>query len=568
MINKEWQYKEYLTSDQLHIKNEYALPDIISKVMAVRGLTNRNLVRPFFHSNKKNLHDPFLMDDMDNAVSAIIDQIKSNKSILVYGDYDVDGTTATAMLYLFFKSINIDVHYYIPSRENEGYGLSKKGIDYAKYIGVDLLITCDCGITAFDEVAYASSLGINIIITDHHKQSSTLPNALAIINPNKLICNYPFKGLCGAGVAFKFIIAISQKIDFDGDIWEYSDLAAIGTAADMVPILDENRIIVSNGLERINNNSRIGISALVKTSGLNKKNITVGRLSYWFAPKINAAGRLGDAARAVKLLVSDNMNYALKVANELENENLRRRDITEKIINHALNKISNENQESHSIILYDNDWHEGVIGIVASKIKEQFNKPTIIISINNQGIGKASCRSINSFDIVDALNSCSKDLIGFGGHPMAAGFSIKSVDIESFVKDFSDYAKSNISSESLVPKIIIDSEMNLSDISMRFLKFLDALEPFGPKNNRPIFSSSNIEVVGNPKVIGKNRDTIKFLVKQDKSIIEAIGFGMIESFENLLKNKPINIAYSVGENEWKGEKIIQLEIKDIKIAES
>ena len=568
MINKEWRYKEYSTSDQLHIQDEYDLPNIISKVMAVRGLINRDLVKPFFYSNKDDLYDPFLMDDMQVAVDAVINQIEKNKSILIYGDYDVDGTTATSILYLFFKSIDADVHYYIPSRESEGYGLSKKGIDYAKYIGVDLLITCDCGITAFDEVKYASSLGVNVIITDHHKQSSTLPDALAIINPNKLKCNYPFKGLCGAGVAFKFIIAISQVINFDGDIWEYSDLAAIGTAADMVPILDENRIIVSNGLERINNKSRVGINALVKTSGLDKKNVTVGRLSYWFAPKINAAGRLGDAARAVKLLVSDNINFSLKIANELEKENLKRRDITEEIISQALSKISNENQDSHSIVLYDSNWHEGVIGIVASKIKEKYNKPTIIISINNEGIGKASCRSINSFDIVDALANCSGNLIGFGGHPMAAGFSIKSSKIESFIKEFSDYAKLNIPVENLVPKIIIDSKMNLSDISMRFLKFLDALEPFGPKNNRPIFSSTNVEIVGNPKVIGKNRDTIKFLAKQNKSIVEAIGFGMIDSFENLLKNKPIDIAYSIGENEWKGERVTQLEIKDIKIRES
>ena len=568
MNNKKWENREFSELDIEKIIESYNLPRSIAKTMAVRGLIDNEVIKSFFYLEINSIHDPFLMHDMHQAVNRIVNQINENKPILIYGDYDVDGTTATSILYLFFKSINVDVDHYIPSRENEGYGLSNKGIDYANYIGSNLVITCDCGITAVNEVKYASSLNIDVIITDHHKQADILPSAEAILNPNKHICSYPFKGLCGAGVVFKLIMAIAKEIKYDKDIWEFCDLAAIGTAADMVPLLDENRLIVSKGLEKINNRPRVGVNALINTSGLNKNKITVGRLSFWFAPKINAAGRLGDAGRAVKLLISSNINYALKVANELENENLKRRDITEHMIIEAEDKIKNDinQQKSHSIILFDEHWHEGVIGIVASKIKEKYNKPTIIISINDSGIGKASCRSISTFDLVDAISNCSELLIGYGGHPMAAGFSILKKNIDQFIEQFSDYTKVHIKKENLIPKIFIDSKMNLSDITIRFLKFLDSLEPFGPKNPRPIFRSNNLQVVGNPKVIGKNRDTIKFLVKEDRATFEAIGFGLIEKFEYLVQNKPIDIVYMIGENEWRGEKTIQLEIKDIRLA--
>ena len=567
MIEPQWKFKTVDEDSVLYLAETFNLPSTIARVMSLRGITSKTHTREFFYPKMDQLHDPFLMQDMHKAVEKILMIIKNKKTILIFGDYDVDGTTSAAFLTLFFRSLNVDIHFYIPNREKEGYGLSNQGIDYAKYIGADILITCDCGITDFDKVSYAKEKNLDVIITDHHKPAKRLPEAYAIVNPNQRGCNYPFKGLCGAGVAFKLALAICEKGDYDPQkAWRHADVVTLGIAADLVPIQDENRVIVQQGIKYMEKLTNPGISALRKTSGLWKKDITVGRIIFWITPKINAAGRLGDASRAVKLLTTQNPVLAMEIAQKLEEENNRRKDITIKITNEALYMVKTECdlENEKAIILQKNDWHPGVIGIVASRIKEIYNRPTIIIAMGKVE-GKGSCRSISGFDIVDALNKCQKHLIGYGGHPIAAGLSIHPENFEEFRNIFLQISQDNINPEDLTPKIYIDSEINLEDINHRMIKFLNSMEPYGPGNMRPIFVSRNLSIDGIPRLIGRDQNTLKFSVKQNKTPFESIGFNMAKHYEKLIQNIPIDIAYTIGENEWNGKKSIQLELKDIKL---
>ena len=570
MIEPEWIFKTVDENCVNQVAETFKLPRTIARVMSIRGINSRNDSKDFFYPDIHQLHDPFLMVDMDKAVERILSAISDNKIILIFGDYDVDGTTSAAFLTLFFRSINVEAHFYIPSREKEGYGVSKQGIDYAKYIGADILITCDCGINAFEKVDYANEKGLDVIITDHHKPDKTLPNAFAIVNPNRFDCSYPFKGLCGASVVFKLALGICEKGGFDPKhVWKNSDVVTLGIAADLVPIQDENRIIVHHGIRQMYKETNLGITALQKTGGLLGKDITVGRLVFWMAPKINAAGRLGDASRAVKLLTTQNPVLAMDIAQELEEENNRRKDITLKITNDALYMVKTncDLENENAIVLGHKNWHPGVIGIVASRIKEEFARPAIIISLDDAE-SRGSCRSIRGFDMVDALGECKDYLTGFGGHPIAAGLSMKSSDFDSFKQKFIKVANDKISTEDLIPAIYVDSKLNLEDVNDRMIKFLHSMEPYGPGNMRPVFVSSNLSIDGIPKLLGRDQNTLKFSVKQNKTPIESIGFNMAEHYEKLIQNSPIDIAYVIGENYWNGRKYIQLELKDIKLSEN
>ena len=569
MIEPEWIFKTIDDKTASEVAEVFSLPNTIAKVMSLRGITSRVSSRAFFYPDQNKLHNPFDMKDMDKAVDRILKSIPKKKTILIFGDYDVDGTSSAAFLTLFFKSIGLDAHYYIPSREKEGYGISTQGIDYAKYIGADIFISCDCGINAFDKVDYANEKELDVIITDHHKPSDKLPDAYAIINPNRFDCNYPFKGLCGASVAFKLALAICEKGGFNSDLaWEHSDIVTLGIAADLVPIKDENRVIVHHGIEQMNKEKNLGITALLKTGGLIDKTITVGRLVFWLAPKINAAGRLGDASRAVKLLTTKNPVLAKEIAEELEVENNRRKDITLQITSDAINMVEStcDLANENAIVLGHKSWHPGVIGIVASRIKETYARPAIIMSLENNE-GKGSCRSISGFDMVDALDECSDLLSGYGGHPIAAGLSINSTNYTSFRKKFINLANQKISSEQLIPSIYIDCELNLNELNTRMINFLNAMEPYGPGNLRPVFVSKNLSIDGIPKLLGKDQNTLKFNVKQNQTHFESIGFNMAEHYEKLIQNAPIDIAYVIGENVWNGKKTIQLELKDIKLSQ-
>ncbi|MBC8255718.1 MAG: single-stranded-DNA-specific exonuclease RecJ [Candidatus Marinimicrobia bacterium] len=570
MIEPEWKFKTVNEDCVNKVAETFSLPHTIARVMSLRGINSIAESKDFFYSDYQHMHDPFLMADMDKAVERILKAISDKKPILIFGDYDVDGTTSAAFLTLFFKSINVESHYYIPCREKEGYGISTQGIDYAKYIGADIFISCDCGINAFEKVAYANEKELDVIITDHHKPDTTLPDAYAIVNPNRFDCPYPFKGLCGASVAFKLALAICEKGGYDpGYAWENSDVVTLGIAADLVPIQDENRIIVQHGIKQMKKETNLGITALQKTGGLLGKEITVGRLVFWMAPKINAAGRLGDASRAVKLLTTQNPVLAKEIAEELEVENNRRKDITLQITNDALYMVKTECdlENENAIVLGHKNWHAGVIGIVASRIKETYARPAIIMSLD-EGEGKGSCRSIHGFDMVDALGDCKEFLTGFGGHPIAAGLSMNSSDFNSFKDKFIQVANEKISTDDLIPTIYVDSELNLEELNSRMIKFLNAMEPYGPGNMRPVFVTNNLSIDGIPKLLGKDQNTLKFSVKQNKTPFESIGFNMAEHYEKLIQNVPIDIAYVVGENYWNGQRTIQLELKDIKLSEN
>ena len=564
MNNFIWKYKNRNTEEISKISKDFSVPESIATIMSLKSITNKNQSKSFFYSDLNLLHNPLLMLDMDKAIERVLVSKSNNELILIIGDYDADGTTAASILYLYFKSINIDVEYYIPNRQTEGYGVSVNSIDYAHKIGAQLIITCDCGITAIEQIEYAKQYNIDTIITDHHKQKDTLPQALAILNPNRNDCKYPFKGLCGAGVAFKLCFGINNEMGNNlEDVLKYTDLVAIATTADVVPIIDENRLIVKEGLKNIIEGNNTGIRALLRVSKLDTHNINVGKLGYWFIPKINAAGRLGDAARAVKLFTTNNSQFANEIAIDLENENEKRKLITmqhendaKRIINDSINL-----DQDKIIILYDDNWHFGVVGIVASRIKDLYNRPTIVLT-KEDGVYKGSCRSIGGYDIVNALHECSDILENYGGHPMAAGLSIKEKHLKSFCIRINEYSNKNLDRD-LQPIINIDYELKLSDINNRFIKFLDYLEPFGPGNSKPVFATNNINQLSDIQLVGKDRDTLKFTAHNGVVSFNVVGFRMIENYEKLLSNRPINIAYSIDKNYWNNQCSTQLILKDL-----
>jgi len=559
-----WKYKQTDPEDIKQISQVFNLPASIATIMSLKKINSKKLSRSFFYNDLENMHSPFLMKDMNKAIERVLLAKNSNQIILIIGDYDTDGTTAASVLQRYFKSIGIKSYFYIPHRQKEGYGVSNTAIDYGIKIGASLIISCDCGITAVEQIDYANENGIDFIITDHHKQKEVLPNAHAILNPNQHKCNYPFKGLCGAGVAFKLCLGINENLNNSQDhIYQLLDLVAIATTADVMPVLDENRIIIKEGMKLIKNGNNKGIKSLLNVSNLNNPGLTVGKLSFWFIPKINAAGRLGDASRAVKLFTTDNPQLANEIAMDLENENNKRKEITIQHENEAVQMI-NANIDIEStkvIVLYSENWHFGIVGIVASRIKELYNRPTIIMT-EEKGIYKGSCRSIADYDIVEALNQCSNLLDNYGGHPMAAGLSIKEENIKAFNLAINDHANKSIT-KSLIPSILIDYELNLSEINNRFLNFLNYLEPFGPGNPKPVFVTKNLDGINDVRLLGQERETLKFKVYSNDLELDVIGFRMLEHYEKLLSGKKIDIVYTIDKNHWNGQVSIQLVLKDI-----
>ena len=549
------------------VKKAFRTSEVIARVLANRNILNPNLARPFFTPNLDMLHNPYLMQDMDKAVERVLKNIKSGKPIMVFGDYDVDGTTGAAALYLAFQKFGADVTYYIPDREKEGYGLSYHGIEIAKDNGIDLIITCDCGINAFVQVDFANEQNIDIIITDHHTTDTELPKAHAILNPKREDCEYPFKGLCGGGVAFKLITAVGNELNIPlTDYEEIIPLITLGIAADVVPIKDENRVLVHHGLNILKNLEKPGLKTLLELAGL-KGHISVGQLVFSIAPRINAAGRLGDANRAVELLVTDDQDKARLLAKELDNENKRRQMIQQAVVDEALLKVNAEAdlKNENALVLANAGWHPGVVGIVASKIKEEFNRPTIIIALEN-GSGKGSARSVAGFDLYEALTACKTHLDGYGGHPMAAGLTLSNQKLEDFKKAFIDFANERLTKENLQATLTLDSEMALQDITPRFMEFLDKLSPYGPGNMRPKFAIRNVEIAGVPKVIGKTGEHIRFKIKQGLKSYPAVGFGLSNKYEMLITGQPVDIACVVETNEWQGNTSIQMNVRDIKRA--
>ena len=560
-----WKIKTPDPSLVFHLVKEFKTSEIIARVLANRDIESLESSRSFFDPKLSHLHDPFLMKNMDIAAGMVAEKVKSGGRIFIFGDYDVDGTTGSSALFLFLTSLECDAKVYIPDRMKEGYGLSREGIDVAKDWGADLLISCDCGINATDEVAYANDQNLEVIITDHHMPDENLPEANAILNPKQPDCSYPFKGLCGGAVVFKLIQAVSQLLELDDDlVHQYIDLITLGTAADIVPLTDENRIIVKHGLKSLSKTKRPGLRALLEVSGLGEKELTVGRLLFWAAPRINAAGRLGDANRAVQLMTTENLPESLKLARELDEENRQRQDLQQSMVDEAIMKVNAEVdlKKEKAIVLWDDNWHEGVIGIVASKIKETYHRPAVIISLSN-GTGKGSARSVKGFDLYENLTECRELLDGYGGHPMAAGLTLNRENLEDFRTRFSNLAYETLADDDLVNSLDIEGEMDLNLIDGRFMDFLEKLAPFGPGNMTPKFITRHVIPVGNPRLVG-NGDHLKFRAKKGETSYDAIGFNMGNHYEKLITGKPIDIAYVVEKNEWQGRTSIQLNIRDIK----
>ncbi len=551
------------------LRKEFKSSEIIARVLANRGIKSVISSKEFFNPQLNQLNNPYDMRDMDIATDRIINTINSKIPIMVYGDYDVDGTTGASMLYLALTELGANVIPYIPNRENEGYGLSKIGIDKAKKSDVELIITCDCGINALEPIIYANSLKIDVIITDHQFPDEKLPDAFAILNPKRVDCDYPFKSLCGGGVAFKLVCALSEKMKQPADLmYKYLDLVTLGTCADMVIIKDENRAIVKHGLKLLSNGSKPGIVSLLKLVGLENKSISVGQLVFGVAPKINAAGRLGDANRSVELLTTSDKQRAEYLANELLRENKKRQIIQQEVVDAAFNMIhaNIDLKSERAIVLAGKNWHPGVIGIVASKVKEEYHRPSVVISFDKNGIGKGSARSISGLDLYEALAASSKHLVDFGGHAMAAGLTVKEKSFEKFKNEFTKHVNKTITDEHLIPSIKLEGILKLKDIDSRFIDFLDKLAPYGPGNMRPSFASKQVEIVGNPRVIG-NGDHIVFKVRQSQKVISAIGFNMSAHYEKLIKGFPIDLAYVIEVNEWQGRELVQLNVRDIKMSD-
>ncbi len=562
-----WQIKPYDKLKVTQLIKALELPAIIAKILSHRPFQSTAEILHFFNPQLKDLYDPFLMQDMQAAVARLYQAQKNREKVTIFGDYDVDGTTATALLYLYFKEIGIDTTYYIPNREREGYGLSKQGIDWALAQSSDLIITCDCGINAGDKVAYAHQQQLDVIITDHHEVPAELPPAVAILDPKRPDDNYPFKELSGVGVAFKLLQGFVQYANLVPEqLFKHLDLVALGTAADIVPIIDENRIFAAKGLEYLAASDKIGIQSLLKIAHFNNKPLRIVNIVFGLAPRLNAAGRLEEATRSVRLLTAKSRIDAEQLAASLDRINRERRTIEKHTLNEAILQLNatHDLTRDRMIILSHRGWHQGVIGIVASKLKELYNRPVLMIAIQ-EGIGKGSARSIPGFDMHAALTACHDLFDSFGGHKMAAGLTIAEDRVGQLREALQAIAARNINDAMLTPRLEIDGEVSFEEINRQSITYLNKIAPYGPGNMRPLLVSRGIKISGMPRIVGENH--LKFKAFQNNIVISAIGWRLAELYEMLISNRPLDIAYVVEENQYRGIREIQLNIKDIHYAD-
>lgn len=536
---------------------------ILCELLAQRGIDSFEAAKKFFRPSLEHLHDPWLMKDMDKAVKRIEDAVMNKDSILVFGDYDVDGTTSVATLYQFLKKLTPQVDYYIPHRYKEGYGVSKIGIDYAKQTGIQLIISVDCGIKSIELVEYAQQLGIDFIICDHHLPDATLPPAVAILNPKQQDCQYPCKDLCGCGVVFKFITALAKKYNLpDESYFEYLDLVATAIAADIVPIVDENRTLAYYGLQQVNESPCPGILALMELAKQTTP-MRITNLVFAVAPRINAAGRMDDAKKAVQLFVEKDYSKALSLASLLQQDNLDRREADTTITEEALAQIEldpNHTQKKSSVI-FQPHWHKGVVGIVASRLIEKHYKPTIVLTQSGDII-TGSARSVNGFNLYEALHACRSHLIGYGGHFAAAGMTLALENLEAFKNAFEQAVAERITPAQLIPEILINAVISIDSINMNFYQIITQMEPFGPDNMRPLFVAKNVYDTGYSKLAKEAH--ISFNITQGSQYIKGIGYNMAEHIALVKSGKPFDIVFQLQLNEWQGTKTVQLQVLDLK----
>ena len=546
------------------LAQDLQVEELVAILLLNRGIETFEQAKLFFRPSLDHLHNPYLMKDMDKAVTRIELAIKNNEKILVFGDYDVDGTTAVSLVSAYLKTYYPNVATYIPDRYNEGYGISFKGIDFADDNGFSLIIALDCGIKSVEHVFYAKERNIDFIICDHHRPGEFLPDAIAVLDPKRDDCNYPYDELCGCGIGFKLIQALAenrnQTID---ELIPYLDLVAIAIAADIVPITGENRILAYFGLQVINSNPRPGIKALVHQ--IKKQNLDITDVVFIIAPRINAAGRIFHGNSAVELLTEFDFDQAQKFASEIENYNAERKDLDKKITQEALIQIEeNHEKEKFTTVIFQEDWHKGVIGIVASRLIETYYRPTLVFTKSGDKYA-ASARSVKGFDVYNALENCSEHLEQFGGHKYAAGMTLLAENYQKFKAAFEKEVQETIPPDLLTPEIAIDAEINFDAINPKLVRILKQFEPFGPQNMTPVFWSKNVNDTGYGKTIGQNETHLKLFLKQnDSEGISGIGFGLGNKLEILKNKKRFDIIYSIDENEWNGNVSLQLRVKDIK----
>ena len=532
-----------------------------------RGIKTVQEVKSFFRPSLQELHDPFLMDGMDAAIARINKALGRKERILIYGDYDVDGTTAVALVYRFLGQFTTNIDYYIPNRYNDGYGVSFKGVDYAKETGVGLVIVLDCGVKAVNEIAYAKELGIDFIVCDHHVQDEILPPAVAILNPKLIGSNYPYPHLSGCGVGFKLMQAFAKDngIEFS-QLIPYLDLVAVSIASDIVPIMGENRILAFHGLRQLNHNPSIGLKAIIEVCGLNDKEIKINDIIFKIGPRINASGRIQTGKEAVDLLTEKDYAKALTLSNQINEYNEARKDLDKSMTEEA-NQIVDSLEglaDKRSIVLYNEEWHRGVIGIVASRLTELFYRPSVVLTKTGD-IATGSARSVADFDVYKAIESCRDLLDNFGGHPYAAGLSLKAENVEEFARRFEEYVSENIHPTQTDAIIYIDEELSFKDITMRLYNDLKRFEPFGPDNQKPIFCTRHVFDFGTSKVVGRNQEHIKLELVDNSSnhVMNGIAFGQSSQARYIKSKQAFDICYTIEENSHKrGE--IQLQIESIK----
>lgn len=568
MIDKIWNFRNKKLNDETvnELSVKHRIPRVVAAILLNRGVKDED-IDAYLKKSMADIVNPTLMLDMDKAADRICTAIKNKEKIAVYGDYDVDGITATALLYEFLQSAGADAEYYIPDRKGEGYGINIMAVNKLYKLGTKLMITVDCGITAIGEVEFAKLQGMDVIITDHHTCKDRLPTAAAaILNPKRPDCEYPFDALAGVGVAFKLILALAMKLGMKtSDVFnKYVDIAALGTIADVVPLLGENRIIVDKGLKAMQNPQRPGIKAIMEVAGALQKGINASTIAFAVAPRLNAAGRLGTATTAVELLLTKDEERAREIASDLDAENKERQLTEQNILEEALSIIAADPnfEKKKVIVLAKEDWHHGVIGIVASRLCEMFFRPCILISHSN-GIGKGSGRSTPNFNLFDALSECEKYLTGFGGHSVAAGLNINMSDLEDFIKAINKYADDTLTEKDMIPSINIDCPITERAVTLENAYMLSRLEPFGMSNEKPVFAMANVKVASIASV-GADSKHLRLRVSRGGVTMNCIGFGMGALAENIACGDVINIAFQMDINHYQGTDTVQLLLKDIK----
>jgi len=564
-MQKRWQIAKQDEAKTLALHEALKINQTLCGILVQRGIDDFNKAKQYFRPQLSDLHSPWLMKDMQKAVDRIMLAFERHEKIMVYGDYDVDGTTAVACLFRYLHTIYDRIDFYIPHRYREGYGVSQPGIDLAKEKGFTLIISLDCGIKSVELVEYAQTLGIDFVICDHHLPGPVLPAAAAILNPKQADCPYPYKELCGCGVGFKLMMALSEKLSLPADTYlPYLDLVATAIAADIVPITGENRTLTFYGLRQVNESPNNGIRALMQLAGISKP-LSINNLVFVIAPRVNAAGRMDDARKAVQLFIEQDYQTALGYAEMLHNDNADRREADSTITEEALAVIENDekNLQRKTTVVYQEHWHKGVVGIVASRLIEKYYRPTVVLTRSGDYVA-GSARSVAGFNLYEAIYACREYLLGYGGHFAAAGMTLLPENVQPFSEAFEKVVAAQITDDLLIPEIVIDAAIRFSEITPSLYKILEQMEPFGPDNARPVFIARRVTDTGYSRVVKEHH--IRFVVKQERISFTGIGFNLASKFHLLQMNAPVDIVFTIDENEWNGEKHLQLKVIDLNLS--